>query len=263
MEVYGIIPARMGSSRFPNKPLAPILGMPMIGHVYHRTLNAKRLKEVWVATCDREIYDYVKSIGGNAVMTADTHERATDRTAEALSNIEAIQGHEIEAVLMVQGDEPMLAPSELDDLVHAAEDAPDAAAANLIVKIDSREEFEDLNAVKVVMTVDGRALYFSREPIPSRWRNGAEVPMWRQLGLILFRREALREYAMLEPTPLEIIESVDMNRFIEHGRDIVLTEARTRTKAVDTPEDLAEVERLMGAGDPLADVYLSADRTQR
>ena len=235
----------------------------MIGHVYNRALRAERLKEVWVATCDRDIYDYVVGIGGNAVMTADTHERATDRTAEALVNIEAIQGREIEAVLMVQGDEPMLVPSELDDLVEAAEAAPDAAAANLMVKIDSQEEFEDLNAVKVVASVDGHALYFSREPIPSKRRYGADVPMWRQLGLILFRRAALLEYAKLEPTPLEIIESVDMNRFIEHGRGIVLAEAHARTKAVDTPADLAEVERLMSAGDPLAKAYLSSGGSPR
>ncbi len=258
MQVIGVIPARMGSSRFPNKPLAPILGMPMIGHVYHRACRAERLSEVWVATCDQEIYDYVESIGGNAVMTADTHERATDRTAEALVNIEAITGRQIEAVLMIQGDEPMLVPSELDDLVVAAEAAPDAAAANLMIKIRTQEEFEDLNAVKVVASVDGEALYLSREPIPSKRRFGADVPMWRQLGIILFRRDALLTYAKLEPTPLEIIESVDMNRFLEHGYTIKLAEATHPTKAVDTPEDLAEVERLMGAGDPLADEYLGA-----
>ncbi len=257
MDVIGVIPARMDSSRFPNKPLAPILGMPMVGHVYKRACLATGLSEVWVATCDEAIYDYVVSIGGKAVMTADTHERATDRTAEALVNIEAITGRQIEAVLMIQGDEPMLVPSELNDLVAAAEAAPDAAAANLMIKIRSQEEFEDLNAVKVVATVDGMALYLSREPIPSKRRFGADVPMWRQLGIILFRRDALLTYAGLEPTPLEIIESVDMNRFLEHGHSIKLVEATHPTKAVDTPADLAEVERLMRAGDPIADEYLS------
>ena len=248
----------MGSSRFPNKPLAPILGMAMVGHVYHRATRAKRLSEVWVATCDQEIFDYVTSIGGNAIMTADTHERATDRTAEALVNIEAQTGRQIEAVLMIQGDEPMLVPSELDDLVEAAEAAPEAAAANLMIKITTQEEFDDLNAVKVVATVDGHVLYLSREPIPSKRRFGADVPMWRQLGIILFRRDALLTYTKLEPTPLEIIESVDMNRFIEHGYAIKLAEATHPTKAVDTPEDLAEVERLMRAGDQLSAEYLPA-----
>jgi 3-deoxy-manno-octulosonate cytidylyltransferase (CMP-KDO synthetase) len=248
----------MGSSRFPNKPLAPILGMAMVGHVYHRACRAERLSEVWVATCDQEIYDYVESIGGNAIMTADTHERATDRTAEALVNIEARTGREVEAVLMIQGDEPMLVPSELDELVAAAEAAPDAAAANLMIKITSQEEFEDLNAVKLVATVDGHVLYLSREPIPSKRRFGADVPMWRQLGIILFRREALLTFAQLEPTPLEIIESVDMNRFLEHGYSIKLAEATHQTKAVDTREDLAEVERLMRQGDLLAAEYLRA-----
>ena len=256
VEVYGVIPARMGSSRFPNKPLAPILGMPMVGHVYHRALRAKRLEQVWVATCDKPIFDYVTSIGGNAVMTADTHERATDRTAEALLNIEKQTGKTVESVLMIQGDEPMLVPSELDDLVLAAEKAPDAAAANLMIKIASQKEFEDANVVKVVATVDGHAMYFSREPIPSRRLHRGDVPMWRQLGLILFRRSALLDYAKLAPTPLEVIESVDMNRFLENGRQIVLAEATHATRAVDTPADLADVERLMKASDTLSREYL-------
>jgi 3-deoxy-manno-octulosonate cytidylyltransferase (CMP-KDO synthetase) len=230
----------------------------MVGHVYHRACRAERLSSVWVATCDQEIYDYVVSLGGNAVMTMDTHERATDRAAEALVNIEAITGRVIDAVLMIQGDEPMLVPSELDDLVSAAEAAPDAAVVNLMIKIRSQEEFENLNAVKVVATVRGQALYFSREPIPSKQRYGADVPMWRQLGIMLFRRDALLMYAQLEPTPLEIIESVDMNRFLEHGYTIQLAEATHPTKAVDTPADLAEVERLMRASDPFAEEYLKA-----
>lgn len=247
----------MGSSRFPNKPLAPILGMAMVGHVYHRASHAERLSEIWVATCDSEIYEYVESIGGNVVMTAETHERATDRTAEALVNIEVLRGRPIDAVLMIQGDEPMLVPSELDDLVVAAEATPGAAAVNLMIKIQSQEEFEDLNAVKVVATIDGNVLYLSRSPIPSNRRFDSGVPMWRQLGIILFRRDALICYSQLEPTPLEIIESVDMNRFIEHGYSIKLVEATHPTKAVDTAEDLRDVERLMRAGDHLADEYLA------
>src|ERR1051325_2802007 len=141
MNVVGIIAARMASTRFPNKPLVKVRGIPMIGHVYHRAKLAKGTQDVWIATCDQSIIDYANSIGARAVMTRDTHERATDRIAEALPYIETATGKRVDVAILVQGDEPMLQPRMLDDLVAAMVDKQ-PAVANLMNPIDDAE-FED------------------------------------------------------------------------------------------------------------------------
>ena len=253
--IVAIIPARMASSRFPDKPMVKILGMPMIGHVYHRSRISKCLNDVWVATCDREIADYIKSIGGKAVMTADTHQRASDRAAEALLLIEEQTGKPIDYVAMVQGDEPMLNPQMIDELVFPLKNDPGLQVINLMAKIDSTDEFENANAVKVVVNQQGFALYFSREPIPSKKKYNGNIPMWKQLGIILFSRKAILDYTKMTPTPLEIIESVDMNRFLEHGIAIKMVPASHRIFGVDVPNDLHEVEPLL-RNDPLTEKYL-------
>jgi 3-deoxy-manno-octulosonate cytidylyltransferase (CMP-KDO synthetase) len=260
MNIIGIIPARMASSRFPDKPMVKILGMPMIGHVYHRSKMCACLSDVWVATCDQEIMDYIVSIGGKAVMTADTHQRASDRAAEAVLEIEKVTSNSIDYVAMIQGDEPMLNPHMIDELVAPVRNDPVLQVTNLISKIDSLEEFENANAVKVVLDQHGFALYFSREAIPSRKKYSGDVPMWKQLGLILFGRKALLDYAQMTPTPLEIIESVDMNRFLEHGIKIKMVPISHRIFGVDVPEDLKAVEPLLRK-DSLTEKYLLAKRT--
>ena len=254
MTVCGIIPARLASTRFPDKPLAPILGMPMIGHVYRRCCLAGSLDQVWVATCDEAIRDYVVSIGGRAVMTSASHERASDRAAEAVVKIEEAGGTRVDWAALIQGDEPMIVPAMIDGLVQAALRDEGAEYVNLVERIGNQEEFEDPNTVKIVADLQGYAMYLSREPIPSRRKYAGEVPMWKQLGMIMFKRDALLAYAAMEPTPLEIIESVDMERVLEHGKRLKLVETTVSTKAVDTPEDLQEVERLM-KGDPLIARY--------
>lgn len=256
MNIIAIIPARMASSRFPNKPLVEILGMPMIGHVYHRSKMCACLSDVWVATCDQAIMDYIVSIGGNAVMSADTHQRASDRTAEALLAIEKVTGISIDYVAMIQGDEPMLHPEMIDELVAPIQNDPWLQITNLITKIESLEEFENANVVKVVLDQNDFALYFSREAIPSRKKYSGDVPMWKQLGLILFGRKALLDYTQMTPTPLEIIESVDMNRFLEHGIKIKMVPIAHRIFGVDVPEDMQAVEPLLRK-DPLTEKYLS------
>lgn len=253
MNAVGIIAARMASTRFPGKPLVQIRGMPMLGHVYHRARMAVGLDDSWIATCDRAILDYAASIGANAVLTRETHERATDRIAEAVPYIEARTGRRVDTAVLVQGDEPMLVPGMLDELVVPMRRGG-VAIANLISRIKDAEEFEDPNTVKVVRDLAGNALYLSREPIPSRRKFSGPVPMWKQLGLIAFSRDALLEYTALPSTPLEEIESVDMNRVLEHGRRILTVETSYRTTAVDTPQDLARVEHLMAA-DPLVPLY--------
>lgn len=242
MNIVGIIPARMAASRFPNKPMAPILGMPMIGHVYHRSRFCKGLSDVWVATCDAEILNYIHSIGGKAVMTADTHQRASDRAAEALLKIEEATDRRVDYAAMIQGDEPMLAPEMIDDLIRPVLKDPQVRVTNLINRIEDDQEFDNANVVKVVRDREGFALYFSREPIPSKRKFNGELPRWKQLGIILFSRDALLDYIGLTPTPLEIVESVDMNRFLEHGIRIKMIETSFKSSGVDVPADVPYVE---------------------
>ncbi len=254
MAIIGIIPARMGSSRFPGKPLARIQGIPMIGHVYFRSKMSKSLDDVYVATCDREIEDYVHSIGGKSVMTSNSHERATDRTAEAMLKIEKDTGSKIEIVVMIQGDEPMVYPEMIDDAVEPIAADESMNVVNLMAPLKTMEEHEDPNEIKVVVNREGTALYFSREPIPSRKKGVGDIPMMKQVCIIPFRRDFLLKFNELEPTPLEIIESVDMLRAMEHGYKVNMVMNNSDTYSVDTEDDLNKVDALM-ANDRLINQY--------
>lgn len=245
MKIIGIIPARLASSRLPQKPFADILGMPMIGHVYHRSKLCKTLDEVYVATCDKEIYDYIISIGGKAIMTSDKHERASDRTAEALLNIESDANCRIDIVVMIQGDEPMITPEMINDSIKPLINDKGIKITNLMAKMNSIQEHQDPAEVKVVVDKNNYALYFSREPIPSRKKGVADVPMLKQVCIIPFVRDFLLEYNLMEQTPLEIIESVDMNRLLENGIKIKMVLSETETYSVDTPADLENVNNKM------------------
>ena len=245
MNIIGIIPARMASSRFPGKPLAKICGIPMLGHVYFRSNMCNVLSEVYVATCDKEIIDYIGSIGGKAVMTSDSHERASDRTAEAMLKIESALGDKIDIVVMIQGDEPMLYPEMIEAAVKPVLEDETIQVVNLMSPLKSKEEQEDPNEVKVVIDLKGYALYFSREPIPS-WKKGArEVPMYKQVCIIPFRRDFLIKFNELTPTPLEIIESVDMMRVLEHGYEVKIVLTEFETYSVDNIDDLRKVEKFL------------------
>lgn len=245
MNIISIIPARMGSSRFPGKPMADILGMPMIGHVYKRVKMSKLLNEVYVATCDKEIYDYIESIGGKAVMTSDCHERCSDRCAEAMLIIEKQIEKKVDIMVMVQGDEPLTFPEMIDEAVQPMINDKTIKITNLVADLKTLKEFEDPNEVKVVMDNNNNALYFSREPIPSRKKGVLEVPMKKQVCVIPFTRDFLLEYNMIEPTQLEIIESVDMMRILENGMKVKMIDTKYETKAVDTKEDLDRVVEMM------------------
>jgi len=244
-EIVAIIPARMGSTRFPGKPLAKIHGVPMVGHVYFRTKMCSLLSKTYVATCDQEIYDYVGSIGGKALMTADTHDRCSDRTAEAMLKVESETGRRVDIVVMVQGDEPMVTPEMIERAVTPMLADPAIKVVNLMARMKTPEEFEDPNEVKVVVDLRGRALYFSREPIPSRRKGVNDVPMLKQVCVIPFQRDYLLEFNNLPETPLEKIESVDMMRVVEHGEDVYMVMTDTETFSVDTPDELERVSALM------------------
>jgi 3-deoxy-manno-octulosonate cytidylyltransferase (CMP-KDO synthetase) len=243
--IVGIIPGRMASSRFPGKPLAKICGIPMIGHVYFRSKMSGILDEVYVATCDEAIEEYVHSIGGKAIMTADTHERASDRAAEAMLKIEQEIGKKLKIVVMIQGDEPMILPEMIDIAVRPMQEDAKIMVTNLMSKLNSQEEHEDPNEVKVVVDQDNFALYFSREPIPSRKKGAKNIRMLKQVCVIPFRRDFLLKFNQLKPTPLEIVESVDMLRVLEHGIKVKMVPVDFETYSVDTPEDLHCVEDAM------------------
>jgi len=245
VNAIGIIPARMASSRFPGKPLAPIHGIPMIGHVWFRCKMSKTLSEVYIATCDEEIRHYAEQIGAPCIMTADSHERATDRTAEAMLKVEAQTGRRTDIVVMIQGDEPMTLPEMIDESIAPLRAEPAVNVVNLMAPIETVEEFEDPNEVKVVVDLAGNALYFSREPIPSRKKGVTNVPMLKQVCIIPFRRDYLLRFNALPPTPLEVIESVDMMRILEHGENVRMVMTDACTLSVDTPGDLARVVERM------------------
>ena len=246
MKIAALIPARMGSSRFPGKPLAQLLGKPMIGHVYERVARNVQLTVTAVATCDREIADYVAGIGGRAVWTGSHHERASDRCAEALERLEAEDGLHYDIVVMVQGDEPMIHPQMISEAIAPMLCDPSVQVVNLLGKISSLAEFEDRNCIKVVCDRESNALYFSREPIPTRAKI-SNVPMLKQVCVIPFRRDFLLQYTRMAPTPLEIAESVDMMRILEHGLKLRMVPTQFDSHAVDTPADLVLVEGLMKA----------------
>jgi 3-deoxy-manno-octulosonate cytidylyltransferase (CMP-KDO synthetase) len=221
----------------------------MIEHVYRRVAMCRTLDEVCVATCDEEIVRATEEFGGRAIMTSRAHERASDRVAEVARKIAA------DILVMVQGDEPMIVPEMVDlGLRPLVEDAA-VLCTNLAAPIRSEREFEDTNTIKAVMDRQGDALYFSREPIPTRQRLPfGKAPVYKQVCVISFRADFLLRYTNLEPTPLEQAESIDMLRALEHGYPIRLVRCEQETYSVDTPEDLARVERLM-RDDPLTGRY--------
>jgi len=243
MNILALIPARMGSSRFPGKPMAKILGKPMIGHVYERVSKCDLLIKTVVATCDQEILEYIEFIGGEAVMTSNHHERASDRCAEALGYLEKQDGIQYDIIVMVQGDEPMTHPDMITEAVTPMLNDPGILVTNLIGDIKNIEEFEDRNCIKVVCDLNSDALFFSREPIPTR--KFGNVSMKKQVCIIPFRRDFLLKYTKLEPTPLEIVESVDMMRVLEHGLKVRMVPTSHTSYAVDTLSDLHKVENFM------------------
>jgi 3-deoxy-manno-octulosonate cytidylyltransferase (CMP-KDO synthetase) len=275
VRIVAMIPARMNSSRFPGKPLAQLLGRPMLEHVLRRAAMCEQLDAVYVATCDEEIRRAVEGIGGSVLMTSAAHERASDRVAEAAERVEA------DIVVMIQGDEPMITPRMLSDAVAPMLVDQSIGCVNLARRITSRADYVDPNTIKVVMNVNGDALYFSRTPIPAidfahesaddssgdstSGFSGERVAVFKQVCVIPFRRDYLCEFARLTPTPLERAESIDMLRVLEHGGRVRLVETLADTHAVDTPADLRLVESLLKS-DPLVLRYaetLAARRASR
>ncbi len=253
----GIIPARMESSRFPGKPMAKLHNFPMVGHVYLRSQQSQVLDDVYVATCNQEIYDFITNeLKGKAVMTSSSHERATDRTAEAIEIIEKQTGEDVDLIVMIQGDEPMVTPRMIDTACKNFLEFEGPSVLNLYGKIRTEEEFKDENEIKVVLNKKkDRALYFSREPIPNFNRNPSLTYAYKQICIMPFKKDFLKLFNQLEPTELEKIESIDMLRLLEHGIDVLMAESPDESYSVDNEKDLQRVEKLM-LNDELMKTYL-------
>ncbi len=236
-----VIPARYGSTRFPGKPLALIAGKMMIQRVYERARAAKAVDEVLVATDDERIRCAVESFGGRAVMTSPDHPSGTDRIAEAVRGVAA------DLVLNLQGDEPLLPPRVIDDLV-AAMRSSQAEMGTVCVPLDLQSaEFANPNIVKCVINARSEALYFSRATIPFQRDAGAGgMPALWHWGIYAYRRDFLEQFVKWSPSRLELCEKLEQLRALENGARIrVLVETRSRSTGVDAPEDVARVETLL------------------
>ena len=246
MRIIGVIPARYGSTRFPGKPLAPILGKPMIQWVYQRALLATGLDDLYIATDDDRIAEAARSFGGQVVMTPPDCPTGTDRVWSA------VRERACDAVLNIQGDEPALDPRSVEALTTLLRDHPDLPMATLVAPFASRRNFEDPNAVKVVLGREGRCLYFSRSPIP-HFRDGSIRPdlIWRHVGLYGYRKDFLEEYTSWPAGNLEAAESLEQLRALERGVEIRAAVIPDIGCAVDVPEDIPRAEaalRGLGAG---------------
>ena len=252
MSAIVIIPSRYHSTRFPGKPLSLLLDKPMIQHVYERSKSARRIKEVFVATDSKLIYDAVRGFGGNAVMTSDKHLSGTDRIAEAAVAMRE-SGHEADIIVNVQGDEPMIMPEMIDE-VTALMDDERVGIGTLVKKIEDPAEMDDPNIVKAVFNDEGFALYFSRSPIPyhrDSFRGEAQksmaagVVMFKHIGIYAFRVDVLIRFSKLPPSRLEEIEKLEQLRALENGITIKVKETIYETIGVDTPMDLKKVEKCL------------------
>ncbi|MFG6159742.1 3-deoxy-manno-octulosonate cytidylyltransferase [Halomonas sp. 1390] len=248
-----VIPARHASSRLPGKPLAEIAGEPMVAHVWRRA-GESRAARVVVATDDERIRDVLEPLGAEVVMTRDDHPSGTDRLAEVAEHL----GLADDAVLVnVQGDEPLIPPVLIDQVAARLFDDPEASIATLAEPISDVETLFNPNAVKVVRALSGRALYFSRAPIP--WDRDAfarrpellETDAWlRHIGLYAYRAGFLADYRDWPPSPLERLEQLEQLRALHHGHAIQVALARVPHPAgVDTEADLARVRELLSGQD--------------
>jgi 3-deoxy-manno-octulosonate cytidylyltransferase (CMP-KDO synthetase) len=240
MSVVVGIPARMGSSRFPGKPLAPILGLPMVRHVHERCRLAGNVDDLFVATCDDEIRDAVEGFGGRAVMTDPDIPRPGLRVAEAVKQMDLADD---DIVVVVQGDEPLVHPGMIEVAVRALQDDPGAPLGTLVA--DANEvEWQDTNEVKVVCDLRGDLLYMTRSPVPSNTRDRFHRRL-KQVAIMPFRKHFLLAFQELAETPLEIDESVELLRAIEHGVRVKAIESPYESVSVDTEPDRLEAEAAM------------------
>ena len=244
--IAGIIPARYASTRFPGKPLIQIQGKSMIHRVYEQAAQSKSLDRVVVATDDERIARHVKDFGGEVVMTAGNHPSGTDRCAEVLTHL----GDGFQYVINIQGDEPFIDPTQIDELAAVLKDGT-TEIATLIIPVDNSDILFDVGEVKVVLNPKMEALYFSRSVIP--FLKGVPEAEWhlrrmyyRHVGMYAYRADILEQITKLTVSSLELAESLEQLRWLEAGYKVKCAITRHDSHCIDTPEDIDKVLRLMG-----------------
>jgi len=245
LSTLGVIPARYASSRFPGKPLVMIDGKSMIMRVYEQTLKTTVLDRVIVSTDDERIFNHVKDCGGEVMMTSDAHVSGTSRIGEVVENLSFMGKCPYDVIVNIQGDEPFIDPAQIDLAVSLFNNS-EVVIGTLIRKIENAEDLLNPNVVKVVTDNLGKALYFSRSPIP--YFRGITQDTWndhhdyyRHIGLYAYRSSALKEILNLSPAPPEMAESLEQLRWLYHGYSIHTAITDIETIGIDVPEDLLKL----------------------
>ena len=238
MKVIAVIPARYQSTRFEGKPLVDIYGKPMIYHVYAGAKRAKGIQDVFVATDDERIRKAAEAFGAKVIMTSPEHKTGTDRISEAVSDLD------VDIVINVQGDEPLVHPQMLEQAMQPLWEDQSLCVTTLMSPIEEPGDFIDATVVKTVVDRKGNILFFSRSPIPYPKTRQAYTA-YKQVGLYAFRKKFLLEFASMPPTPLELIEGVELLRAVENGVPVRGVETHHKTISVDTLSDLFEVRKVM------------------
>ncbi len=236
-KVLGVIPARFGSQRFPGKPLARILGKPMIQWVYERAKTSSLCNRLIIATDDQRIIDSARKFGAEACQTSASHSSGTERVAEVAKRMD------YPFVLNIQSDEPLLEGDMLDNLIRGLTE-DNVYYVTLASVCQNKKEFQDPNVVKVIFDHEGYALYFSRAPVPFR----SSSFFWRHIGIYGYRKKFLRKFSSMAPTFLEKQEKLEQLRALEHGYRLKVIKTSHQTLSVDTPQDIIKVEKVLQTG---------------
>jgi len=244
MKIIALIPARFDSKRFPGKALADIMGKPMIQRVYEQATKSNIVDDVYVATDSQKIFSAITDIGGKAIMTGSQCSSGTDRVAEAARTLK-LDANDI--IINIQGDQPVLQPECLDDLVQPFYDTPGLPMATLANCLDDEEAINDPNNVKVLIDANGYAIYFSRARIPFNRDQKEKVQYYKHLGIYAYSNAFLQEFTKLPKTPLEDIEKLEQLRAIHHGHKIGISVTTFDSPSVDDAVDIAKVESILMA----------------
>jgi len=249
MRSVGVIPARFNSSRLEGKALKDINGKPMVQHVYERARRAQGLADVLVATDDDRIRDIVEGFGGKVIMTSPKHTTGTDRVAEA------VEGLDVEVVVNIQGDEPLIDPMLIDECLAPFDANPSTEIATVMKLVQAEAAYSDPAVVKVVCDLSGRALYFSRSLLPFPRNRPSDFLVYEHVGIYAYTKESLLRFSRLAPTPLEKIEGLEQLRALEYGIPIhvVKTQWQGEMVSVDTLADLEKVRLIMAMSAKLGD----------
>lgn len=239
MKIVGIIPARYKSTRFPGKPLADIHGKPMVWWVYHQASQSKELDEIYVATDDVKISTVCNQYHIPVIMTSENCSNGTERVFEASKSVDA------DYYVNIQGDEPLMEPSNIDLVAGFFRVNPNSDMVTLKTKIERPLDLINCTVTKVVCDLEDNALYLSRSPIPCP-KGALEYDTFRHLGMYGYRKDLLKQYVKMKKGPLELAEDVEVLRFVEHGIKVKVIETKTNSVSVDTEKDLERVNKIVG-----------------